>query len=326
MIHIALTIDRKFVDNCAVTMVSILHNNRPEDIVFHILSQGLVKENTDFLKQVAGNYGAAVHFYDIPDEKIQGYEIRWEGKRLSKVVFFRCILASVLSKDISRVLYLDCDVLVLGSLQEFWDVDLEGKALAGIQDTVRPHPTYFVRLRYDESFSYFNGGVLLLNLDYWRQHDIERKSLEYYIKYPDRVLLNDQDVLNAVLYDQKLLVDIKWNVQDDFYRRKRFKSSDWRDEYTEAILHPVILHFSGRKPWAYHAMHPLRHLYFKYRDMTPLSDTQQFSRWDEVHRFIHLLPYTLRLKKQKYVDLKEVERCWNDRHPAGKDNRQKGLK
>ena len=310
MIHIALTIDRKFVDNCAVTMVSILHNNCPSDIEFHILSQGLLRENIDFLQGIAESYGASIHFYDIPDKMIEGYEIRWEGKRLSKVVFFRCILASVLSVDISRVLYLDCDILVLGSLKEFWDVDLENKALAGIQDTVRPHPTYFVRLRYDESYSYFNGGVLLLNLDYWRQHDIEKKSLDYYVKYPDRVLLNDQDVLNAVLYDQKLLVDIKWNVQDDFYRRKRFKSSDWRDEYTEAILHPGILHFSGRKPWAYHAMHPLRHLYFKYRDMTPLAKSPQFSRWDAIHRFIHLLPYTLRLKKQKYVDMKEVERCF----------------
>lgn len=72
---------------------------------------------------------------------------------------------------------------------------------------------------------------------------------------------NDQDILNALLYNQKVLIDIKWNVQDDFYRNNRYTSPAWKPSYTDAILHPIILHYSGRKPWAYHAMHPLRHLF-----------------------------------------------------------------
>ena len=45
MMHIALTIDSKFVRYCAVTIVSILENNDPKDIMLHIVSGHLPKED-----------------------------------------------------------------------------------------------------------------------------------------------------------------------------------------------------------------------------------------------------------------------------------------
>lgn len=53
MMHIALTIDSKFVRYCAVTIVSILENNDPKDIMLHIVSGHLPKEDILTLSQVA---------------------------------------------------------------------------------------------------------------------------------------------------------------------------------------------------------------------------------------------------------------------------------
>lgn len=53
MMHIALTIDSKFVRYCAVTIVSILENNDPKDIMLHIVSGHLPKEDVLTLSQVA---------------------------------------------------------------------------------------------------------------------------------------------------------------------------------------------------------------------------------------------------------------------------------
>ena len=157
------------------------------------------------------------------------------------------------------------------------------------------------------SYNYINGGVLLLNLAYWRKHNIEQQCIKYYQQYPDRIILNDQDILNALLYDQKVLIDIKWNVQDDFYRNNRYTSPAWKPSYTDAILHPIILHYSGRKPWAYHAMHPLRHLFFHYQRLTPYDDSAKQKKIStRIYRFIHLLPYILGLKPKKYVNLKKI--------------------
>ena len=65
MMHIALTIDSKFVRYCAVTIVSILENNDPKDIMLHIVSGHLPKEDVLTLSQVAEKYGTSIAFYYI---------------------------------------------------------------------------------------------------------------------------------------------------------------------------------------------------------------------------------------------------------------------
>ena len=75
MMHIALTIDSKFVRYCAVTIVSILENNDPKDIMLHIVSGHLPKEDILTLSQVAEKYGTSIAFYYIPHEKLQNYEV-----------------------------------------------------------------------------------------------------------------------------------------------------------------------------------------------------------------------------------------------------------
>ena len=89
MMHIALTIDSKFVRYCAVTIVSILENNDPKDIMLHIVSGHLPKEDILTLSQVAEKYGTSIAFYYIPHEKLQNYEVKWQKQRLSMVVFYR---------------------------------------------------------------------------------------------------------------------------------------------------------------------------------------------------------------------------------------------
>ena len=106
MMHIAFTIDNRFVRPCAVTMVSVLRNNVPYEIVFHVIGLNLHQEDVAFFSALCDSYGVA-------EEKMKAYEVTWEKQRLSKVVFFRCLLSSILPMSVSKVLYLDCDVLVL---------------------------------------------------------------------------------------------------------------------------------------------------------------------------------------------------------------------
>lgn len=308
MIHIALTIDTKFTRYCAVTIASILKNNPPKDIALHIVAQNLPHKDSSFLRQIAEKSGASIFFYDIPTEKTKDYKVRWKQKRLSAVVFYRCLLASTLPASISRVLYLDCDTLVLGNLKELWNTNMDEVAVAGVQDLVTPNPGYFKRLQYDPSFNYINGGVLLLNLDDWRKHHIESECLKYYLQYPDRVVLNDQDILNGLLYNRKKVIDMKWNVQDDFYRVKSFAILTENPSYRNAVLHPVILHYSGRKAWAYHAMHPLRSLFFYYQSMVIGEQPTRMQKiGTQIHRFIHLLPYYMGWKQWKYIQAEDMK-------------------
>ena len=305
MIHIALTIDHKFVRFCAVTMVSILKNNPVQDITFHILDDcSLSAKDMDSLSHIADEFKAGIVFHHVRDEQIGSYTLKWESQRLSKVVFYRCILPSVLPTSLSRVLYMDCDVLVLGNLDELWNTDLQDYALAAVPDAAVVNPRHCARLHYDVSYNYINGGVLLLNLDYWREHHTEEQCKVYYREHIHDIVYNDQDLLNGLLFDKKKLVDMKWNLQESAFRKKT------------AHLYPrqlmdncVILHYSSRKPWQYHCMHPLRNLFFEYQELTEWKGcSPQQSWWNRLHRFIHLLPYKLKLKEDKYMDYGQVNK------------------
>ena len=303
MMHIVFTIDEKFVRPCAVAMVSILEHNVPQDVTFHIVAESAHGVAVAFLSRLAKGYGAGILFYTVSKEKMQGYEVRWERKRLSEVVFYRCILSSTLPLSVSKVLYLDCDLLVLSSLDELWATDISGCALAGVPDGVTVNPVYCARLGYPLSDNYFNGGVLLLNLDYWRKNGLEDLCRRYYRDHADKLLCNDQDLLNCLFHNNRVLVDMKWNVQESAYRIPKGKTADWRPPYLEMIEHPAILHYSGRKPWQYHCMHPLRGLYLEYERIVPGLEERKEGVSRKLHRFVLFLPYTLGVKQRKYLNI-----------------------
>ena len=308
MKHIAFTIDDKFVRFCAVTMASILENNNPHDITFHIVSEHLSKHSRDFRAKLSSSHQISIAFYSVTEEKIRNYKIRWEKQRISIVTFYRCFLSSILPADIAKVLYLDSDILVLAPLDELWNTSLENIAVAAVADDLKINLKHCNRLKYDLSYNYFNAGVLLLNLDYWRKYHIEDKCNEYYLAHQDQIVYNDQDLLNGLLYDQKVLVDLKWNVQENAYRLPKQEGEEFSSYQKNAILHPFILHYSSRKPWQYHCMHPLRHLFFQYQALTPWKGENVLNHFgSRLRRFIHTLPYRLRLKKEKYIALKGLK-------------------
>ena len=66
MMHIAFTIDNRFVRPCAVTMVSVLRNNVPYEIVFHVIGLNLHQEDVAFFSALCDSYGAKVFFSSFP--------------------------------------------------------------------------------------------------------------------------------------------------------------------------------------------------------------------------------------------------------------------
>ena len=138
----------------------------------------------------------------------------------------------------------------------------------------------------------------MLNLEYWRAHGVERLCAEHYRMYPDRIVYNDQDLLNSLLHERKRLLDMKWNVQEGAYRRPKGKSAGWVPPHIETITRPAILHYSGRKPWQYHCMHPLRRLYFEYESLLPGVEKKNDGWAVRLHRFVHFLPYALGIKSE----------------------------
>ena len=303
---IVFTIDEKFTRFCAVAIASLLKHNKTEEICFHIVTDNLTEKSKTILSELAKQSGACTYFYHVPKEKTEGYQVKAMSHRISLATFYRCMLPSLLPSQLSKAIYLDSDILVLDSIKEIWNTDLNNIAIAGIEEARSKEDKHCDRLGYAPSYRYINAGVLLINLDYWREHKVDKQCVEYFQTYPERILFNDQDLLNVVLHKDKVFVPLKWNMQDGFYRYGIDKKvADW-NSFREELLHPVLLLYTNKKPWNYDSMHPLRSEYYKYLDMTPWQGQRPLSSLKKrVQWCMKRLPYVFRFRKPKYMDLGE---------------------
>ena len=171
-----------------------------------------------------------------------------------------CLFAADLLPDsISKVLYLDGDIIVLTDLRELWQTNLENAALAGVTDfNYKKHAN-----RLNMTSKYINSGVLLVNLDYQRKNKIVdqfKKRLLYLDKHEDEIVFPDQDIFNYVC-DQKIVyLPIRYNLLTPFLL-EGISLDDFKGEKKE-IIDGVngIIHYAGYpKPWSFHYYdHPLK--------------------------------------------------------------------
>ena len=141
--------------------------------------------------------------------------IRIEGELLKKIkvqtgrwrqeTFFRYYVTEVLP-ELDRVLWLDADILVRGSIKELYNTDFEGKSFAGVWD-VTSNPSERLGLE-----DYINAGILLINANKLKKTG---RIAEFWklVASPDYAAdLPDQDALNIVFNKDIKIIDIIWNT------------------------------------------------------------------------------------------------------------------
>ena len=304
MIHIACCIDSNFTVHCAVTLVSVFENNPDNKFCVHIVAPSMPEKDQKSLKNLAGKYDNEVIFYFPPKNTLDSFYVKGSKRRFTSVIYYRCLLGDILPADLDKVLYLDCDIIVMDDLSEFWNIDIDKYAVACVEASFADRDDLYTRLQYDKKYSYFNAGILLINLKYWRDHYISDQCKEYFGKYPERIVMDDQDLLNVLLFDKKLFVPMKWNMQEGFYRYRMEKKVENLTEWKKALLNPSILHYTIKKPWWYDCYHPLRGEYFKYLQMTEWKDCRPSDTLrNRIARELKRMTYTLKLRKPRFMKL-----------------------
>ncbi|MBT3069799.1 glycosyltransferase family 8 protein [Rhodomicrobium sp. Az07] len=136
-----------------------------------------------------------------------------------------------------RILYLDCDVIVVKSLSNLFKVNLNGYAAAAAADLMKPWKGNYERLNaLGLSYgNYFNAGVIMFDMARSRAEGIWERSESELEQFPWR--RRDQDVLNKVLAGRWLRLPVIWNFTSPFHYRRSIK--------------PAIVHFAGlgERPW-----------------------------------------------------------------------------
>ncbi|WP_037287215.1 glycosyltransferase [Saccharibacillus sacchari] len=259
--NIVFAADNHYIQHLSVTLTSLLENATHKDkITINIIGKDIEIKNKLFLDQLVQGYGSRIVYKEINPNLLKEAVI---NGHITEATYYRILIPNLFEADVKKVLYLDCDLVITADIWELWDTELDGHALGAVRIY-----EYVNDGRVPENATYFNAGVLLINLDKWRSEDLTRKVLEYIKAYPDRLLSWDQDALNGVLYEEWVELPFHWNFRSQLFElnSEQFPFVEKRI-FEESQSNPSIVHFTtNSKPWHYMNEHPYKNEYFKYLD------------------------------------------------------------
>lgn len=270
MMHIACAADEAYAPHAAAMMHSLISHHTPADVCIHFLHEPqLPGAVVDRLRSMTGRMGAGLCFHSIPDDDVAGLP---DMGRISRVMWYRIFLPRLLP-DVERVLYLDCDTIVMDDLRPLFATDLRDACLGAVANVFEAGREGRVRgLGLDGPEQYFNSGVLLLNLDQWRREDSTARLLAHARANASRLAWPDQDALNVIFARRWRALHPRWNCQNSLFYFDQARAVFGAPAVLEAKRRPGILHFEGgelAKPWHYLCKHPFRGEYYRHLAATP---------------------------------------------------------
>ena len=236
-ISIAYAPDDKYVNQTVVSMKSALEHN--EQVEFIIMYSKLSAESM----QKLGAVGGSLRLIKMDESQFADLTL---SKWVTVQAWFRIKLPD-LCKDLDKVLYLDCDTLIRGNLDELFSLDLTDKYLAGVKD-VWGVSKYVKRLGM-KSGVYVNSGMLLFNCNYCRKEHFFDKVVDFAKNNAKIIEFCDQDSINKVVDEYKLVISPKYNMMDTWWRGGYYEfEGEEETEYLQSKENPVIVHLTGLKP------------------------------------------------------------------------------
>lgn len=267
--HFACATDDAYVPWCGIMLTSLREHHMNETIHVHILATSLSDESI----RVLNNLQNEMFFLNViitNDIQLSNFPIR-NGDHVSLATYCRLFLPEYLPETLDKVVYLDCDVIVVGSLVELWNLELENHPCAAVIDEASHTGAHSERCGFDASIAYFNAGVILVNLNYWRKWNCQKILTDYVVKDPDRCKFHDQDALNGVFFKKWIELPLCYNLQTGFLTQRVYDSlpSALSQLVNHAVANRKIIHFTGPgKPWLGHSRHPFRDSFLKYKNMS----------------------------------------------------------
>lgn len=264
-IEILLVSDTKYAAFLATTIVSILKNADADDVLrFHIVDGGMTDADLIKIESLRKIRDCELLFYK-PDLKSYLKYFRKDILTFPVVVNYRLFCAKYLPETLDKILYMDVDVVALGSLRELWSTPLDDAFIAAAQDRDVAQ-THVAKFGFQEGYRYFNSGILLLNLKKWREEAILERLLDVCMEIRELIEFPDQDVLNVYAARTSYQVlDTRWNCHPKYYDEK-----DTR-----------VIHYMGDRRYLPHV-----DILFDYAAQSPFKKLPLQTKWYQFKRFL----------------------------------------
>ena len=225
--------DNNFIMLLAVLLRSIEQNHHSlEHIDVYIVENGITKENRSKLEHsLTGTMSLTwLKLKDVlPKDKVP-----FDSTTYPLNIYVRLFIPHFLPSNLKKAIYLDVDMVVVTDISKLWNVDLGSKTIA-----VAPEPNGYIGENIDNfkelglppKNKYFNSGLIVFDLEMWREKHATTAVLDSIKNNRDFVTYPDQYGLNVALIDDWYQLDPRWNT-----------FSNHNEE------NPLIIHFIGYKP------------------------------------------------------------------------------
>ena len=272
-LYLCYSINDMFAREAGISLTGFFENNPgygPEEVF--VLDYGIHPVNKQRLDEVAGRYGKRITYLDArPVTTAVKREFphlkSWRGSMAPNA---KCFVEQIVPDYVERLLFLDADTVVAGSVMDLQSLDMDGAALGAV-------PGYSPSER-----SIFNSGVLLYNLPVWRREGCPGMIIDV-LRKATPLNLPDQDLLNYAI-PQRLRKKLppKYNYCWHFYHprqelsRMRTGNTYSEDEIKEAMHHPAVIHYLGgwimARPWYEGSRSRRAGDYYRYKALSPWKD------------------------------------------------------
>jgi lipopolysaccharide biosynthesis glycosyltransferase len=265
--YVLMCCDSGYFQHIAVCLMSLLVRNPRTKFQSVILVTRYTAEAADKLRRSLAhhsNLDLRLVSFDVSSIKDLPLKNSYPSE-----IYARFWVEDYFADDVDRVIYLDGDMIVAGSIQELLTLPLDDNVLAAVSI---PGSGRAAILGYDTTFEYFNSGVLVINLRRWREIGARDLLISTAHKIAEKLNDPDQDVLNYCFYSQRVKLDYIWNAITPFFRAINYLSLP-KEEIARVARNARIVHFNGpSKPWQYLCRHPFKKEYLGHLAQTEWRD------------------------------------------------------
>ena len=294
--HLAITFDQNYLSQFYSLSCSIFKNNETETLVFHVIATGLLPSQKEQIIAYVNAENAEINFYDVDENFTKQFVIT--NGNYTNAVYYRLFFPFLISESVEKLLYIDTDTIVVNSLSELFNLDLKDYPLAAVYDNyVKKNQNIGIL----EEEKYFNSGVMLINLPKWKALKISEQAINFLQKFPEKITYVDQDALNAILIDNWLKIDFKYNLMFSY-----LPTDVSLKALKEYVKDKVIIHYTLQRPWFYICSNRLRFLYEYYLNQSPSPSKKVL-----VDFSVYKIPAFIKMRiKEIYFDSKLLQKIW----------------
>lgn len=272
-----------------ISLLSLLKNNSQFVDNVYILSFGIKNENKTKLKDIVKNYSCNFVFIDaISILEPIFISLNLDSYGGSYATYARAFISDLIPNNNGRVLYVDSDTIVDGSIEELVNIDMDSPtklygAVIGTNQYTEGNNE--INLTNGNSI-YFACGVMLFNMKGWREFNCSNLICEYINSHGSNYRYADQTVINNTIQEKYVIaLHPKYNYWGHIYRGSRFwyqmrLGNFWfRKTIEEAKKNPVIIHYKGYivHPWRKNNISLLSSRYQYYKSISPWKNMPEYS-------------------------------------------------